>query len=117
MEKWKAITGIIRGSVHVANLFMKSGQEDCEESYLLKAVSCRRIHFHDYAAMTEYFFWKMCDYFCRYLPGDNSQPVDMDEINTEIEPGDPGKQRIDSRVDKLTGFFYVLSIFFCHIIV
>jgi hypothetical protein len=41
--------------------------------------------------MTEYFFWKMCDYFSLHLLGDDSQPVDMEEMNREIEKGDPGK--------------------------
>lgn len=86
MGKWKATAGIIQVLVHVANPFMKSGQGDCEE-----AVSCKQIQRHGYATMTEYFFWKMCDYFCRYLLGDDSRPVDMEEMNREIEHGDPGK--------------------------
>jgi dipeptidyl aminopeptidase/acylaminoacyl peptidase len=46
---------------------------------------------HGYGTMTEYFFWKMCDYFSLHLLGDDSQPVDMEEMNREIEKGDPGK--------------------------
>lgn len=98
MEKWKAISGIIQALVPVANPFMKSGQEDCEESYLLKAVSYRQIHGHGYAALTEYFFWKMCDYFCLYLLGDDSQPLDMEE-KQKIEHGDPGKQRRNNGIN------------------
>lgn len=40
---------------------------------------------HAYGDMTEYFFWQKGDYFCKYLLGDFSQPVDMLEIDREIE--------------------------------
>lgn len=41
---------------------------------------------HGFGDMTEYFFWKMSDYFSRYLIGDSSErPVDMEEMNREIE--------------------------------
>jgi dipeptidyl aminopeptidase/acylaminoacyl peptidase len=40
---------------------------------------------HGYGDMTEYFFWKMGDYFSQYLLGDNSQTVDMFEMQKEIE--------------------------------
>jgi hypothetical protein len=36
--------------------------------------------------MTEYFFWRMADYFTEYLMGDKTmRPVDIDEMNREIE--------------------------------
>jgi hypothetical protein len=36
--------------------------------------------------MTEYFFWKMADYFTTYLMGDTSErEVDIKELNQEIE--------------------------------
>jgi len=35
--------------------------------------------------MTEYFFWMQADYFSKWLLGDFSQPVDVVEINKEIE--------------------------------
>jgi len=39
---------------------------------------------HGYADMTEYFFWRMADYFSRYLIGDASdRPVDIEEIDRE----------------------------------
>jgi hypothetical protein len=34
--------------------------------------------------MTEYFFWMMADYYAKWLLGDFSQPVDMEEINRDI---------------------------------
>ncbi len=40
---------------------------------------------HAYADMTEYFFWQKGDYFCKWLLGDFSQPVDMLEMDREIE--------------------------------
>jgi len=39
---------------------------------------------HGYGAMTEYFFWRMADYFSHWLIGDESdRPVDMEEMDRE----------------------------------
>ena len=46
---------------------------------------------HAFGNMTEYFFWRMADYFSRYLLGDDSQPVDMEEMNREVERDSPNK--------------------------
>ena len=40
---------------------------------------------HAYGDMTEYFFWQKGDYFCKYLLGDFNQPVDILEMDREIE--------------------------------
>lgn len=41
---------------------------------------------HGFGDMTEYFFWKMADYFTYWLIGDKSdKSVDMEEMNKEIE--------------------------------
>jgi dipeptidyl-peptidase-4 len=40
---------------------------------------------HAYGDMTEYFFWRKADYFAQYLLGDFSQPVDMVEMDRDIE--------------------------------
>lgn len=41
---------------------------------------------HGFGDMTEYFFWKMSDYFARYLIGDPTErPVDEEEMNRELE--------------------------------
>ena len=40
---------------------------------------------HAYGDMTEYFFWQKGDYFCKYLLGDFSQPVDMMEMDRDVE--------------------------------
>jgi len=43
---------------------------------------------HAYADMTEYFFWRMADYFTEYLLGDKTQrSTDIEEINRELEQG------------------------------
>jgi dipeptidyl-peptidase-4 len=39
---------------------------------------------HAYGDMTEYFFWRMADYFSEYLLGDDDHPVDIEEMNREI---------------------------------
>ncbi len=40
---------------------------------------------HAYGDMTEYFFWKKADYFVEHLLGDFTQPVDLVEMDREIE--------------------------------
>lgn len=50
---------------------------------------------HGYADMTEYFFWRMADYFGRYLIGDESaRPTDiveMDKDQAEVGNKAPGR--------------------------
>jgi len=46
---------------------------------------------HAYGDMTEYFFWRKADYFVQHLLGDYSQPVDIVEMDREIEMN--GKRR------------------------
>ncbi len=41
---------------------------------------------HGFGDMNEYWFWRTADYFSKYLLGDHTErPVDMEEINREIE--------------------------------
>lgn len=40
---------------------------------------------HGYGDMSEYFFWALSDYYAKWLMGDFSQPVDIVEMNREIE--------------------------------
>ncbi|MES2332803.1 MAG: DPP IV N-terminal domain-containing protein [Bacteroidota bacterium] len=41
---------------------------------------------HGYADMTEYFFWRMADYFTEYLMGDKTErTVNMEEMDREVE--------------------------------
>lgn len=81
--------GDIDNNVHPANTIrMANALIKANKRFELVMLPGQR---HGYGTMTEYFFWKMCDYFCRYLLGDDSQPVDMEEMNREIERGDPTK--------------------------
>ncbi|MFN8356193.1 MAG: DPP IV N-terminal domain-containing protein [Spirosomataceae bacterium] len=49
---------------------------------------------HGFGDMTEYFFWRMSDYFSKYLLGDTSErAVDIEEINREVEQvGNKGRR-------------------------
>jgi len=38
---------------------------------------------HGFGDMNEYFFWKMADYFCRYLIGDSQSSVDIPQMNND----------------------------------
>ncbi len=41
---------------------------------------------HGFGDMNEYWFWRTADYFSKYLLGDNTErPVDIDELNRDIE--------------------------------
>ena len=41
---------------------------------------------HGFGDMNEYWFWRTADYFSKYLLGDDTErPVDMEEMNKEIE--------------------------------
>ncbi|MEO5945947.1 MAG: DPP IV N-terminal domain-containing protein [Chitinophagaceae bacterium] len=40
---------------------------------------------HAYGDMTEYFFWLLADYYSKWLLGDFSQPVDLQEMNRDVE--------------------------------
>ncbi len=41
---------------------------------------------HGFGDMNEYWFWRTADYFSKYLLGDHTErPVDMEEMNREIE--------------------------------
>jgi len=40
---------------------------------------------HAYGDMTEYFFWRKVDYFAQHLLNDYSQPVDMLEMDRDME--------------------------------
>ncbi|MCA1481306.1 S9 family peptidase, partial [Bradyrhizobium sp. NBAIM08] len=44
---------------------------------------------HAYGDMQEYFFWTLADYYSKWLLGDFSQPVDIEQMNRELELGAP----------------------------
>jgi dipeptidyl-peptidase-4 len=75
-------TGDIDNNVHpgntirVANALIKA-----DKRFDLVLLPGQR---HGYADMTEYFFWRMADYFSRYLIGDESErPVSIEEMDRE----------------------------------
>lgn len=75
--------GDIDNNVHPANtLRMVNALIKANKRFELVMLPGQR---HGYGNMTEYFFWKMCDYFSQHLLGDFSQPVDMYEMNREKE--------------------------------
>ncbi len=48
---------------------------------------------HGYTDMEEYFFWVLADYYAKWLIGDFSQPVDIEQMNRDIEQkGTPAKK-------------------------
>jgi dipeptidyl aminopeptidase/acylaminoacyl peptidase len=82
-------TGDIDNNVHPANTIRLANA-------LIKAN--KRFDFfnfpeqhYGYADMIEYFFWVLADYYAKWLLGDFSQPVDIMEMNREIEQS--GKRR------------------------
>ncbi|MCH7409821.1 S9 family peptidase [Belliella sp. DSM 111904] len=66
------------GTIRMANALMKANKR-----FDLLLLPGQR---HGYGDMTEYFFWKMGDYFVQHLLGDNTPPpVDMIEVQREKE--------------------------------
>lgn len=49
---------------------------------------------HGFGDMTEYFFWRMTDYFSKHLLGDEtpSEQTDIEQMNREIEQSGPKKR-------------------------
>jgi dipeptidyl aminopeptidase/acylaminoacyl peptidase len=76
-------TGDIDNNVHPANTIrMANALIKANKRFELLILPGQR---HGYGNMTEYFFWRMADYFSKYLMGDNTErPVDMVEMNKEV---------------------------------
>jgi dipeptidyl-peptidase-4 len=77
-------TGDIDNNVHPANTIrMANALIKANKRFDLVILPGQR---HGYADMTEYFFWRMADYFTQYLMGDpDALPVDITEMNREVE--------------------------------
>lgn len=76
-------TGDVDNNVHPANTIrMANALIKANKRFELVVLPGQR---HGYGDMTEYFFWMQADYFAKWLLGDFSQPVDVVEINKEIE--------------------------------
>ncbi len=75
--------GDIDNNVHPANTIrMANALIKANKRFDLVLLPGQR---HGYGEMTEYFFWQMGDYFSKWLLGDFSQPVDIMEMNREIQ--------------------------------
>lgn len=82
-------TGDVDNNVHPANTIrMANALIKANKRFEFVIMPGQR---HGFGDMTEYFFWKMGDYFCQWLLGDFSQPMDMVEMNKEVEQN--GKRR------------------------
>jgi len=75
-------TGDIDNNVHPANTIrMAEALIKANKRFDFLLLPGQR---HGFGDMTEYFFWKMGDYFCEHLLGDYDDNVDITEINREI---------------------------------
>ncbi|MCW3073859.1 MAG: peptidase [Flaviaesturariibacter sp.] len=73
------------GTMRMVNAFIKANKR-----FDLVILPGQR---HAYGDMTEYFFWRMADYFSQHLMGDTNLPdVDIVEMNREIEQTGPKKR-------------------------
>lgn len=76
------VTGDIDNNVHPANTIrMAEALIKANKRFDFVLLPGQR---HGFGNMTEYFFWKMGDYFSQHLIGDYKDDVDMEEINREI---------------------------------
>ena len=84
-------TGDIDNNVHPANTIrMANALIKANKRFDFVIMPGQR---HGYGDMTEYFFWMMGDYYCKWLLGDFSQTVDITEMNKEIEQsGNKGRK-------------------------
>ncbi|MBN9382853.1 MAG: DPP IV N-terminal domain-containing protein [Chitinophagaceae bacterium] len=75
-------TGDIDNNVHPANTIrVVNALIKANKRFDLVVLPGQR---HGYGDMTEYFFWRMADYFSRWLIGDEtSRPVDMEEVDRD----------------------------------
>jgi dipeptidyl aminopeptidase/acylaminoacyl peptidase len=76
-------TGDIDNNVHPANTIrMANALIKANKRFEFVLLPGQR---HGYGDMTEYFFWKMADYFSEHLLGHSDRPTDMVEMQKEIE--------------------------------
>jgi dipeptidyl aminopeptidase/acylaminoacyl peptidase len=73
------ITGDIDNNVHPGNtLRMVNALIRANKRFDMLVLPGQR---HGFGDMTEYYFWKMSDYFCRYLLGSSKEEVEIPELN------------------------------------
>jgi dipeptidyl-peptidase 4 len=76
-------TGDIDNNVHPANTIrMANALIKANKRFDFMILPGQR---HGYGDMTEYFFWLLADYYSKWLLGDFSQPVDIVEMNRDLE--------------------------------
>jgi len=76
------VTGDVDNNVHPGNTIrMANALIKANKRFDFMLLPGQR---HAFGDMTEYFFWLMADYYAKWLLGDFSQPVDMEEINRDI---------------------------------
>lgn len=76
-------TGDIDNNVHPANsIRMANALIKANKRFEFVLLPGQR---HAYGDMSEYYFWKMADFYSRHLLGNTNLPVDMMEINNELE--------------------------------
>jgi dipeptidyl aminopeptidase/acylaminoacyl peptidase len=85
------VTGDVDNNVHPANTIrMANALIKANKRFDFVLLPGQR---HAYGDMTEYFFWLMADYYSKWLLGDFSQPVDMLEMNRDMEMSGDKKRR------------------------
>jgi dipeptidyl-peptidase-4 len=78
-------TGDIDNNVHPANTIrVVNALIKANKRFDLVILPGQR---HAYGDMGEYFFYMLADYYSKWLLGDFSQPVDIEQMNREIELG------------------------------
>ncbi|MGI8634430.1 MAG: DPP IV N-terminal domain-containing protein, partial [Segetibacter sp.] len=78
-------TGDIDNNVHPANTIrVVNALIKANKRFDLVLLPGQR---HGYGDMSEYFFYMLADYYSKWLLGDFSQPVDIEQMNREIELG------------------------------
>ena len=77
------VTGEIDNNVHPANTMrVVNALIKANKRFDFAMLPTQR---HGYSDMEEYFFWLLADYYSKWLIGDFSQPVDIEQMNREIE--------------------------------
>ena len=80
------VTGDIDNNVHPANTIrMANALIQANKRFDFVLMPGQR---HSYGTMSEYFFWMLGDYYSKYLLGDFNQPVDIVEMNRDMEQGE-----------------------------
>ena len=89
-------TGDIDDNVHPANTIrVANSLIKANKRFDLLLLPGQR---HGYGDMTEYFFWRLADYFGLYLLGDTTQrPVDLEEMNRDTPQTGGGQTSTSNR--------------------